>query len=135
MKAQSLSHTAWDCKYHIVWIPKYRRKSLYKELRQYVGPLLRDLAGQKECRIEEGHLMIDHVHIMISIPPKYSVSQIVGLVKGKSAISIARSYMGRRKNFTGAKVLGERIPCVHSRKGRRSDKELYSASRRRRSSN
>ena len=101
MKAQSLSHTAWDCKYHIAWIPKYRRKSLYKELRQYVGPLLRDLAGQKECRIEEGHLMADHVHIMISIPPKYSVAQIVGFVKGKSAISIARNYMGRRRNFTG----------------------------------
>ncbi len=101
MKAQSLSHTVWECKYHIVWIPKYRKKSLYKELRQYVGPLLKDLANQKKCRIEEGHLMADHVHIMISIPPKYSVAQIVGFVKGKSAISIARNYRGRRRNFTG----------------------------------
>ena len=101
MKAQSLSHTAWECKYHIVWIPKYRKKSLYKELRQYVGPLLKDLANQKECRIEEGHLMADHVHIMISIPPKYSVAQIVGFVKGKSAISSSRNYMGSRRNFTG----------------------------------
>ena len=98
---QSLNHTVWDCKYHIVWIPKYRKKSLYKDLRQYVGPVLRDLAKQKECRIEEGHLMGDHVHILISIPPKYSVSQVVGFIKGKSAISIARNYMGRKKNFTG----------------------------------
>lgn len=98
---QNLNHTVWDCKYHIVWIPKYRKKSLYKDLRQYVGPVLRDLARQKECKIEEGHLMGDHVHILISIPPKYSVSQVVGFIKGKSAISIARNYMGRKKNFTG----------------------------------
>ena len=98
---QSLNHTVWDCKYHIVWIPKYRKKSLYKDLRQYVGPVLKDLARQKECKIEEGHLMGDHVHILISIPPKYSVSQVVGFLKGKSAISIARNYMGRKKNFTG----------------------------------
>ena len=105
---QSLNHTVWDCKYHIVWIPKYRKKSLYKDLRQYVGPVLKDLARQKECKIEEGHLMGDHVHILISIPPKYSVSQVVGFLKGKSAISIARNYMGRKKNF-----LGKRLSCIH----------------------
>ena len=98
-KSQSLSHTVWDGKYHIVWIPKYRKKSLYKDLRQYVGPVLRDLASQRECKIEEGHLMSDHVHVLISIPPKYSVAQVVGFIKCKSAISIARNYMGRRKNF------------------------------------
>jgi putative transposase len=98
---ESLKHTKWECKYHIIWIPKYRKKSLYKELRQYLGSLLKELASQKECRIEEGHLMPDHVHILISIPPKYSVAQVVGFIKGKSAISIARTYMGRRKNFTG----------------------------------
>ena len=81
MNGQSLSHTVWDCKYHVVWIPKYQRKSLYKNLRQYVGQLLKDLANQKECRIEEGHLMADHVHMLISIPPKYSVSQIIGFLK------------------------------------------------------
>ena len=80
---QSLSHTVWDCKYHIVWIPRYRKKSLYKGLRQYVGPVLKDLARQKECKIEEGHLMANHVHILISIPPKYSVAQVVGFIKGK----------------------------------------------------
>ncbi len=102
MKAQSsLNHTVWECKYHIVWIPKYRKKTIYKDLRQYLGSTFKDLASQKECRIEEGHLMSDHVHILISIPPKYSVAQIVGFIKGKSAISIARTYMGRKKNFTG----------------------------------
>ena len=78
---QSLKHSVWECKYHIVWIPKYRRKVLYGQLRQYLGEIFHDLARQKECRIEEGHLMRDHVHILISIPPKYSVAQIVGYLK------------------------------------------------------
>jgi putative transposase len=99
--AESLKHTKWECKYHVVWIPKYRKKSLYQGLRRYLGELLKDLAAQKECKILEGHLVSDHVHILISIPPKYSVSQAVGFIKGKSAIAIARNYMGRRKNFTG----------------------------------
>ena len=98
---QKSKHTKWECKYHIVWIPKYRKKTLYKELRKYLGETFRELASQKECKIEEGHLMIDHVHMLISIPPKYSVAQVVGFIKGKSAISIARTYMGRRRNFTG----------------------------------
>ena len=75
---ESLKHTKWECKYHIVWIPKYRKKSLYKGIRKYLGEMLKDLASQKECQILEGHLMPDHVHILISIPPKYSVSQVVG---------------------------------------------------------
>ena len=99
--AESLKHTKWECKYHVVWIPKYRKKSLYQGLRRYLGELLKDLAAQKECKILEGHLVSDHVHILISIPPKYSVSQAVGFIKGKSAIAIARNYMGRRKNFAG----------------------------------
>jgi putative transposase len=97
----SLSHTKWECKYHVVFIPKYRKRALYYELRQHLGELFRELAVQKECRIEEGHLMPDHVHRLISIPPKYSVSQVMGYIKGKSAINIARTYQGRRKNFTG----------------------------------
>lgn len=97
----SLSHTKWECKYHVVFIPKYRRKSMYKEVRQYLGQLFHDLAHQKECRIEEGHLCSDHVHMLISIPPKHSVSQVVGFIKGKSAISIARTYGGKRRNFVG----------------------------------
>jgi len=98
---ESLKHTKWECKYHVVWIPKYRKKTLYIELREYLGEVLKDLASQKECRILEGHLVSDHVHILIAIPPKYSVSQVIGFIKGKSAIAIARNYMGRKKNFTG----------------------------------
>lgn len=97
----SLNHTKWECKYHVVFIPKYRRKALYQELRQYLGDIFHDLVRQKESRIEEGHLVRDHVHMLISIPPKYSVSQVVGFIKGKSAISIARTYLGRRQNFSG----------------------------------
>jgi putative transposase len=80
---ETLSHTKWDCKYHVVFIPKYRRKALYKELRQHLGEAFRALAEQKECRIEEGHLMPDHVHMLIAIPPKYAVSQVLGFIKGK----------------------------------------------------
>ena len=98
---QSLRHTVWECKYHVVWIPKYRRKVLYGELKQYLGDVFHELARQRESRIEEGHLRSDHVHILISIPPKYAVAQVVGFIKGKSAINIARNYLGRRSNFTG----------------------------------
>jgi len=98
---QSLSHTVWECKYHVVWIPKYRRKSLYGQLRKHLGQVFRELARQKESMIEEGHLMPDHVHMLISIPPKYGVAQVVGYIKGKSAIHIARTFLGRKKNFTG----------------------------------
>jgi len=99
--SQSLSHTSWECKYHVVWIPKYRRKSLYDQLRKYLGSTFRELATQKESEILEGRLRTDHVHMMISIPPKYAVAHVVGFIKGKSAIHIARNYIGCRKNFTG----------------------------------
>ncbi len=82
---QSLSHTVWDCKYHMVWIPKCRRNALYEQLRKHMGPVFRTLAMQKESKIEEGHLMSDHVHMLISIPPKYGMAQVVGFIKGKSA--------------------------------------------------
>ena len=98
---QSLSHTRWECKYHVVFIPKYRRKVIYKELRRHLGSVFRELALRKECRIEEGHLLTDHVHMLISIPPKYAVAQVVGYIKGKSAIHIARNFSGRKSNFTG----------------------------------
>jgi len=98
---ESLSHTKWECKYHIVFIPKYRKKALYGALRQQLGEVLKQLAMQRESRIDGGHLMRDHVHMLVSIPPKYSVSQVVGYVKGKSAIHIARTFMGKPRNFTG----------------------------------
>ncbi len=98
---ESLSHTRWDCKYHIVFIPKCRRRLLYGNLRQHLGEIFRKLASQKESRIEEGHLLPDHVHMMISIPPKYSVSQVVGYIKGKSAIHLARVNAERRRSYVG----------------------------------
>ena len=98
---ESLSHTTWDCKYHVVFIPKCRRKTLYLELRCYLGEVFRKLAAQKESKIEEGHLMPDHVHMLVSIPPKYAVSQVVGFIKGKSAIHLARVYGERKRNFVG----------------------------------
>ena len=98
---ESLSHTKWECRYHGIFIPKYRRKALYGQLRRYRGEVFRKLAAQKESRIEEGHLMPDHVHMMIAIPPKYAVSQVVGYIKGKSAILLARTYGERNRNFVG----------------------------------
>ena len=97
----SIAHTKWDCKYHVVFIPKCRRKALFKELRTHLGEVFRKLTEQKECRIEEGHLLADHVHMLISIPPKYSVSQVIGYIKGKSTIHIARTFLGKHRNFTG----------------------------------
>ena len=96
-----LKHTTWECKYHLVWIPKYRKKIIYGQLRKNLGEILKELALQRESKIIEGHLMGDHVHVLILIPPKYSVSQVVGYIKGKSAIHIARTYAGKRNNFVG----------------------------------
>ena len=97
----SLSHTKWECKYHVVFIPKCRRKALYGEVRRELGALFRTLAEQKESAVEEGHLCPDHVHMLLSIPPKYAVAQVVGYIKGKSAIQIARRFMEVRRNFVG----------------------------------
>ena len=98
---ESLSHTKGECKYHVVFIPKCRRKALYGQLREHLGEVFRRLAEQKQCRVEEGHLMPDHVHMLISIPPKYAVSQIMGYMKGKSAIHLARVYGEKKRNFVG----------------------------------
>jgi len=112
-QVQSLAHSKWVCKCHLVWIPKYRKKTLFGNLRRELGPVLRELAQHRESEILEGHMLSDHVHVLItkwagnplggaiSIPPKYAVSQVVGYIKGKSAIHIARTYMGRQRNFTG----------------------------------
>ena len=98
---QRLQHTLWECKYHVVFIPKYRRKTLFTALRKELGPVFRELARRKGCRVEEGHLRSDHVHMLVSIPPKYAVAAIVGYLKGKRAIHIARTYRGKERNFTG----------------------------------
>ena len=98
---EGLSHTKWECKYHVVFIPMCQRNQLYGELRRHLGEVLHKLAQQKESRIEEGHLLPDHVHMMIAIPPKYAVSQVIGFIKGKSAIHLARVYGERKRNFVG----------------------------------
>jgi REP-associated tyrosine transposase len=98
---ETLSHTTWDGKYHGVFIPTYRRKAFYPALRQHLREVFRALAEQKACRMEEGHLRADHVHRLLSMPPQYSVAQVVGFSKGKAAIHSARTCMGRRKNSTG----------------------------------
>jgi REP-associated tyrosine transposase len=96
-----MSHSKWDCKYHVVFIPKRRRKAVFGNIRKHLGNIFHELARQKECQIIEGHLMPDHVHMCIAIPPKYAVASVIGFIKGKSAIAIARQFGGRERNFTG----------------------------------
>ena len=98
---ESLCHSVWDCKYHVVWIPKCRRKALYGQIRRRLGETFHELARQRECKILQGHLAPDHVHVYIAIPPKHAVAQVIGFIKGKSAIHIARTFGGRVRNFTG----------------------------------
>lgn len=100
---KSLSHSKWDCKFHIVFIPKMRKQVMYGGIRKYLGPLFRELALQKGCEIIKGNMVQDHVHMLISIPPKYAPSEIIGYIKGKSAIAVARKFGGRKRNFNGEK--------------------------------
>ena len=97
----SLSHSKWDCKYHIIFVPKMRKKRLYGNIRPRLGQIFHALAAQKDCKIVKGYLMHDHVHMLIEIPPKYKVSEVVGFLKGKSAIAIAREFGGKERNYTG----------------------------------
>ena len=97
----SLAHTQWECKYHVVFTPKYRRKVLYTQLRKELGRVFMELARQKESPIEAGSIQEDHVHMVINIPPKYSEAQVIGYIKGKSAIYIVRTYSGKKRNYTG----------------------------------
>ena len=99
---QSLAHSKWDCKYHVVFVPKRRQKTLFDKIRKHLGAIFHALASQKECSIIEGKVMPDHVHMCIAIPPKHAVSSIIGFMKGKSAIAIARQFSNRDKNFNGA---------------------------------
>jgi putative transposase len=90
---ESLSHVKWECKYHVVIIPKYRRKVLYGQLRKQIGPILRDLCRQRGVDLLEGHSMLEHVHMCLSIPPKFSVAHTIGFLKGKSAVRIHREIL------------------------------------------
>jgi putative transposase len=97
---QSLAHSKWDCKYHVVFVPKRRRKAIFGQIRRQLGTIFHALAKHKECQIVEGHLLPDHVHICIAIPPKHAVASVIGFLKGKSAIAIAR-LNGKERNFSG----------------------------------
>lgn len=110
---ESLSHTKWECKYHVIFIPKCRRKTLYGSLRKYLGEVFRRLAEQKQCRIEEGHLMPDHVHMMISIPPKYSVSEVVGIHQGQECHPPCARVRGAEAEFCRPALLGARVHGVN----------------------
>ena len=99
---QSLSHSKWNCKYHVIFVPKNRKRILYGKIRQELGKILHELAKQKESNITEGSLNLDHVHMCIEIPPKYAVASVLGFLKGKSAIAIARTIQGKDRNYTGA---------------------------------
>ena len=101
---KKMSHTTWQCKDHIIFIPKYRRKALYGVVRRELGDVFHRLAQQKGCEIEEGHIMSDHVHMLISIPPKFAVSSVVGFIKGKSAIHVARHFLKRDRNYAGQRL-------------------------------
>ncbi len=101
---ESLAHSKWDCKYHIVFVPKKRKKALYGKIRKFLVTVFHELAGQRYCKIVEGHMVQDHVHMLIKIPPKYSVAEIVGYIKGKSAIAVARQFGGKERNFNGEKL-------------------------------
>lgn len=98
---QSQSHLRWYCRYHVVFVPKYRKRVIFGDLRRYIGQILRGLCEQHGVELVEGHAMADRVHLCVSIPPKYSVANTARFLKGKSAIRIHREYMGSQRNFTG----------------------------------
>jgi len=98
---QSLSHARWYCRYHVVFVPKYRKRAIFGNLRREIGKVLRALCVEHDIELVEGHALADHVHLLLSIPPKFSVANTVGYVKGKSAIRIHRQFLGRERNFTG----------------------------------
>jgi len=98
---QSMAHVKWECKYHIVFIPKYRKKKIYGKTRRRISEIFQELCRYKGIEILEGHAMPDHVHMCLSFPPKYSISMTVGYIKGKSAIKIHRDFMGHKRQFTG----------------------------------
>ena len=94
---QSLSHVRWECKYHIVIIPKYRKRMLYGRVKKHVGEVIREVCRQRGIELVEGHLMPDHIHMCVSIPPKHSVAFAIGFIKGKSAVRIHRQILGNKK--------------------------------------
>ena len=129
---ESLSHSKWECKYHIVFIPKRRRKRLYGQLKKHLGEVFHRLAQQKESQILEGHVMADHMHMLMSIPPKYAVSQVVGFIKGEERDPLGAGVCREEEKLRGATFLGPRLLCVDGRTRRGSDSRVHQASRGRR---
>ena len=121
---ESLSHSKWECKYHVVFIPKCRRKTLHVKLRRHLGDVFRKLAEQKESKVDEGHLLPDHVHMLISIPPKHAVSQVIGFIKGKERDPLG-SCIGERGKLRRPTLLGEGIFRIHSRTGHRGNTRVH----------
>ena len=112
---QSLAHTRWDCKYHIVFIPKGRKKAIFGAIRKHLGEMLQELSRQKECKIVEGHLMPDHVHIRIRIPPKHAVSYVVGLYQGQECDRDSEAIRGTQQEFHWGEFLGTRVFRLYGR--------------------
>src|SRR5271155_3899746 len=124
----TLNHTTWDCKYHVVFIPKYRRKLLFQELRKPLGEVFRQLAAQKESKVEEGHLLPDHVHMLLSMPPKYAVSRS-RVHQGKERDPSGADLRRTKAQLRGAKLLGARLFCEHGRTRRKGDPGVHPESR------
>ncbi len=125
-KEYSLAHMKWMCKYHIVFTPKYRRKVIYN---QYKADIIKQLCSYKGVEIIEGHLMPDHIHMLVSIPPKISVSSFMGYLKGKSALMIFDRHANLKYRFGNRHFLGRRILCKYSRTKRGYNKKIYSRAR------
>ena len=115
MNDNSISHTRWNCKYHIIWIPKYRRKVIFGKLRKEIGQIIRQLCSYKEIEVIEGSISSDHIHMYVSIPPKYSISQIVGYLKGKSSLVIFEKFANLKYKFGNRHFLGKGILCKYDR--------------------
>ena len=122
---QSQAHVKWDCKYHVVIIPKYRRKVLYGRMRRGIGQILRDLCRQKDIELVEGKAMPDHIHMLLSVPPKYSIAMVIGYLKGKSATRIHREYVAHERNAARPEFLGPGVLLEHRRAGRGENPALH----------
>ena len=130
---EKLKHTTWECKYHVVFIPKFRRKAIFGQLRPRLGEIFKDLVSQREVKIVEGHLMQDHVHMLLLIPPKHSVSKVVGFPEGEKCHCDSK-IVWQEKKFCWTKFLGKGVFCDDGGQGRGSDKGLYQKPRKRRTS-
>ena len=124
---QSQFHVRWYCRYHVVWVPKYRKREIFGEMRRGIGRIVRELCQRQGVELVEGHALSDHVHVLLGIPPKFSVAHTVGFLKGKSAIRIHREYLGRPRNFTGYHFWARGVLRQHSRCGRRGHPRLHPA--------